>query len=102
LECFSKAIDRSELILSGVITKANFWRMHSQSALSQRRRKVINTLPDAGPDGFGGGLATRKYTSMTKVSKPTAFREINRLIELGLLKQNPGKGRSVSYGLAWS
>jgi len=23
---------------------------------------------------------------MTKVSKPTAFREINRLIELGLLK----------------
>jgi len=99
LECFSRAIDRSELILSGVITKANFWRMHSQASLSERQRKVINRLLDAGPDGFEGGLTARKYASMTKVSKPTAFREINRLLELGLLRQNPGKGRSVSYGL---
>jgi len=38
---------------------------------------------------------------MAKVSKVTAFREINRLLELGLIKQNPGKGRSVSYNLIW-
>jgi Fic family protein len=101
LECFFRAIDRSELILSGVITKANFWRMHGQTTLNQRQRKVINKLLDAGQDGFEGGLTTRKYASMTKVSKPTAFREINRLLELGLLRQNPGKGRSVSYGLVW-
>lgn len=101
LECFSRAIERSETILSEVIAKANFWRIHAEASLNERQRKVINKLLDAGPDGFGGGLTTRKYASMAKVSKVTAFREINRLLELGLIKQNPGKGRSVSYNLIW-
>jgi len=38
---------------------------------------------------------------MAKVSKPTAYRELTRLIELGLIRQNPGRGRSVSYDLVW-
>lgn len=101
LECFSRAIERSETILSGVIAKANFWCTHAEAPLNERQRKVINRLLDAGPDGFEGGLTTRKYASMAKVSKVTAFREINRLLELGFIKQNPGKGRSVSYNLTW-
>jgi Fic family protein len=55
LECFSRAIDRSEIILSGVITKVNFWRIHAQESLSERQRKVINKLLDAGPDGSRAG-----------------------------------------------
>lgn len=101
LECFSRAIDRSGTILSGAITKANFWRAHAQASLNERQRKVINKLLDAGPDGFEGGLTTRKYASMVKVSKMTAFREISKLLELGIIRQNPGKGRSVSYDLIW-
>ncbi len=101
LECFSRAVDRSEAILSGVIKKASFWRMHAQASLNERQRKVINKLLEAGPEGFEGGLTTRKYASMAKVSKPTAFRELGRLLELGLIQQNPGKGRSVSYDLIW-
>lgn len=101
LECFSRAIDRSEAILSGVIKKATFWRMHAQASLNERQRKVINKLLDAGPDGFEGGLTTRKYAAMAKVSKPTALRELTRLLELGFIGQNPGKGRSVSYDLIW-
>lgn len=102
LECFSRAIDRSEVILSRIIAKAEFWRMHAQASLNDRQRKVINKLLDAGPNGFEGGLTTRKYASMAKVSKPTAFREMNRLLILGIIRQNPGKGRSVSYDLIWA
>ncbi len=76
--------------------------MHAQASLNERQRKVINKLLDAGPDGFGGGLTTRKYASMAKVIKPTAFREINRLLGLGIIRRNPGKGRIVSYGLILS
>jgi len=101
LECFSRAIDRSEMILSGVITKANFWRNHAQAPLNERQRKVINKLLDAGPGGFEGGLTNRKYAAMAKVSKPTAYRELTRLVELGIIRQNPGRGRSVSYDLVW-
>ena len=99
LECFSRAIDRSEKILSGVITKANFWRNHAQATLNERQKKVINKLLDAGQGGFEGGLTNRKYAAIAKVSKPTAYRELSRLLELGMIRQNPG--RSVSYALVW-
>ena len=101
LECFSRAIDRSEKILSGVITKANFWRNHAQATLNERQKKVINKLLDAGQGGFEGGLTNRKYAAIAKVSKPTAYRELSRLVELGMIRQNPGRGRSVSYDLVW-
>jgi hypothetical protein len=31
----------------------------------------------------------------------TAFREMEQLVALGILKQNPGRGRSASYDLNW-
>jgi Fic family protein len=72
-----------------------------QTLLNERQRKVINRLLDAGSGGFEGGLTTRWYVSVAKVSRETAFREISDMVEKKVLKQNPGAGRSVSYDLLW-
>lgn len=101
LGCFSRAIQRSEGLLSVVLDKAAFWKMHAHVPLSERQRKVVNRLLDAGEGGFEGGLTTRKYASLADVSRATAFRELDQLLELGIIKQNPGKGRSTSYDLNW-
>lgn len=102
LGCFSRAIRRSEDLLSIVFAKADFWRRHAHVPLSERQRKVVNKILDAGPGGFEGGLTTRKYASMARVSRATAFREISYLLEQGMIRKNPGEGRNVSYDLAWS
>ena len=70
--------------------------------MNERQKKAVNRLLDTGKGGFQGGLTTRKYVSMAKVSRATAFREISDLLEKGILRQNPAKGRSVSYDLDWS
>lgn len=101
LGCFERALDTSDTLIGKVLKKARFWEMHGRKGLSARQRKVINRLLDAGQDGFEGGLTTRKYAAMTKASRATSFREINDLLGKGMLIQNPGGGRSVSYGLAW-
>ena len=101
LGCFSRAIKSSEVMLATVLNKASFWKSHSDVSLTERQRKIINRLLDAGKGGFAGGLTTRKYVSLAKVSRATAFREIDHLIKLGIIKQNPGKGRSASYELNW-
>ena len=45
-----------------------------------------------------GGINTRKYASLTKVSKPTATRELKDLVEKECLLQKEGTaGRSVAY-----
>jgi Fic family protein len=102
LSCFCRAISRSEGLLEVVLDKAEFWKSHAQTSLSARQRKVINRMLDAGRGKFEGGLTTRKYVSLARVSRATAFRELEQLLELGILMKNPAKGRSTSYDLNWS
>ncbi|MCP5054987.1 MAG: Fic family protein [bacterium] len=99
LGCVTRAIETSETLIARVLEKADFWQNHGQTSLTVQQRKVINRLLDAGPGGFEGGLTTRKYASMTKVSRATAYREITDLVNKGILEPNPGKGRNISYSL---
>jgi len=101
LECYSRAVERAGRLLAAVLAKATFWQRHSQVDLNARQRKVLNRLLNAGTGGFHGGLTTRKYVSLAKVSRATAFREISDLLEKGLLTQHPARGRSVSYEVKW-
>ena len=51
--------------------------------------------------GFLGGLTNRKYVAITGVSRQTATRELEYLLSVNVIKQNLGKGRSVSYDIVW-
>jgi Fic family protein len=82
-----------------VLQKARFWMRHSQSGFNERQRKVLNTLLDAAPDGFVGGMTNRKYAHLTHISPATAQRDLAELVERGLLRMQ-GEGRSVRYLLA--
>ncbi len=101
LECYIRSLKKADQLLDNVLSKANFWNKVDQVEIPARQKKVINKLLDAGKGGFEGGLSTRKYVSMAKVSRATAFREISELLEKNILIQNPSKGRSVTYDLNW-
>jgi len=101
LNCVGGAVENSEQIISNVFKRAEFWKKHAQSQLAERQRKVVMKMLEAGPKCFAGGLTTRKYVSMTKASRATAFREMNDLLEKGILRHAEGKGRSVSYEIVW-
>jgi Fic family protein len=101
LECMSRAMLSSNKLLSNVMLKARFWKHYAQTKLKERQSKVINRLLDAGPGGFEGGLTNRKYAGMTHVSRATAQRELADLVQKGVLRPNPGGGRSTSYDLCW-
>ena len=102
LGCFVRAVEDSERLISTVLAKAEFWQKHGQTVINERQCKVVNRLLDAGKGSFKGGLTTRKYVSIAKVSRVTAYREISDLVNKNVLLQNQGKGRDVSYDLAWS
>jgi DeoR/GlpR family transcriptional regulator of sugar metabolism len=44
-------------------------------------------------------LTTKKWATLTKSSHDTALRDIQALIEFGVLKKDAGGGRSTSYSL---
>ena len=83
-----------------VVQKAKFWNKVNQEELNSRQIKVLNKLLEYPKDEFEGGLSTKKYMSMTKVSKPTAFRDMQALVTFGYIQQIEGTaGRSVKYEL---
>lgn len=101
LTSYTKSLESSSKLIAKVLAKACFWQIFNQTPLSDRQRKVVNLLLNVGKDEFKGGLTTRKYSSIAKVSLATAFREITYLLENKVIIQNPSKGRSTSYDLNW-
>jgi Fic family protein len=99
LQMYTRAVNRSQDTIQKALWIGKFWQKRSNAELNERQLKVIQRLIEAEPEGFEGGLTNRKYVSMTKTSRETAKRDLADLEEKGLLKRNPGKGRSVSYFL---
>jgi Fic family protein len=85
-----------------VVQRAKFFNKVDEERLNSRQIKVLNKLLEYAKEEFEGGLSTKKYMSMTKVSKPTAFRDMQELVTLGYLKQIKGTaGRNVKYELVF-
>lgn len=95
LVCMGRAIDGAESTLGNVINKARFWERCAGMSLNERQIKMINRLLD----GFEGKLTSSKWAVITKCSPDSALRDINGLIERGVLKKAEAGGRSSSYEL---
>ncbi len=95
LECLGRSIEQAEGTLAGVLKKARIWEKINQGSVNDRQRAVINRLLD----GFEGNLNTSKYAKLAKCSSDTALRDINELLERGILKKSSAGGRSTSYRL---
>jgi Fic family protein len=96
LGCLGRAFDATETTLATIMRKARFWESRAQIAINERQRAVVNRLLD----GFEGNLTTVKWGKLEKVSHDTALRDIQELIERGILKRDESGGRSTSYSLA--
>lgn len=95
LGCLGRSFDGTEATLSAVLRKARFWERAASLAINERQRLVLNQLLD----GFTGNLTTKKWAALAKCSHDTALRDIQSLIEQGLLKKDEGGGRSTSYSI---
>ncbi|MGY6521665.1 MAG: Fic family protein [Mongoliitalea sp.] len=95
LSCLTNALKATDQGLDAVLFKANFWRKHTHTVLNERQRKLLNMLMGE----FEGKLTSSKWAKITKSSKDTAIRDINDLLEKGILQKEAAGGRSTNYEL---
>lgn len=95
LGCLGRAFAGTETTLATVLRKARFWERAARLTINDRQRLVLNRLLD----GFTGKLTTKKWAVLAKSSHDTALRDIQSLIDQGLLTKDEGGGRSTSYSL---
>lgn len=95
LNCLLHSIENSEKLLEKIIFKHSFWIKHTGLTINDRQRKVLNLLMD----DFEGALSTTKWAKIGKCSQDTALRDIQDLMEKGILMKSPQGGRSTNYEL---
>jgi Fic family protein len=95
LACLGRAFDESENILASVLKKARFWERHAGAAFNDRQGDMLNRLLG----GFEGKLTSSKWAKIAKCSQDTALRDIDELVERGILLKDSAGGRSTSYSL---
>jgi len=96
LECLGRAIHGAQDTLAAVLRKTRLWEKANALSLNARQHAIIARLLD----DFKGNLNTSKYAKLAKCSPDTALRDMRGLLDMGILIQNPGGGRSTSYRLA--
>jgi Fic family protein len=100
VNCVQAAADSTWQHMQVAVQKTRFWTALRERApeLTATQAKAVDKLYDAGPGGFDGGMSTAKYSHLCRVSRATAYRELSRLCDLGVLSQS-GVGRGTRYAL---
>ena len=96
LDTVGQAVEKSDAKVSAIIEKTRFWDAKSHIPMNDRQRKLVNRLLD----GFEGKLTSGKWAKIAKCSSDTALRDIQDLIQKGILTKTDAGGRSTSYELA--
>ncbi|MBX2910512.1 MAG: Fic family protein [Chitinophagales bacterium] len=97
LHCLKNAMLATEhTTTQRILRKAEFWKLHENTAINERQRTILNMLFD----GFDGKLQSSKWAKITKVSADTALRDIKDLIKKGILQETEEGGRNTNYELA--
>jgi len=95
LNCLLHSIENSEKLLEKIIFKHSFWIKQTGLKINDRQRKILNMLMD----DFDGTLSTTKWAKIGKCSQDTALRDIQDLMEKGILIKSQQGGRSTNYEL---
>lgn len=95
LSCLINALKSTDTAFTKVLVKAYFWQKHINTTINDRQKKLLNKLMD----GFDGKLTSSKWAKIAKCSKDSAIRDINDLIEKGILQKEAAGGRSTNYEL---
>ena len=95
IEVILNALDNSAKIVDFTIKKTQLFDA-CKDQINDRQEKVLRKMLESSIEEFEGGMSAKKYMKLTKASKATATRDIQKLSELGIFTQI-GKGRSTSY-----
>lgn len=97
LDCLDRALLATDETLALVMKKAKFWEKYATGSLNDRQVMMLNKLLDG---VFFGKLTSSKWATITKTSSDTAVRDINDLLDRGILVKESAGGRSTNYQLA--
>jgi len=95
IETIIKSQNHTEDLILFTFKKARFFDKYA-GQLNKRQLKTLRKMFDKEPEGFKGGMTSRKHISINRISKATATRDLSHLEKIGALRII-GRGRNTAY-----
>lgn len=97
LQSVLAAVQAAQIQVDAALNKQRYWQKIHQNKwpLNPRQINMVNMLLD----GFEGKLTSSKWAKLTKCSADSALRDINTLLDCGVLCKSKQAGRSTHYTL---
>jgi Fic family protein len=95
LACLLRAVQSAHAELKGVMYLHHLGRHLPSGKLNERQMKMLHILIH----GFNGNLTTGKWAKIAQCSTDTALRDVNELVELGVLLKAGASKRASYYAL---
>ena len=93
LDALQRALDAALDGLGAVLGKARFWQRWAQVPFNERQVHMLNRVLD----GADERLSTGRWAKLTRCSNDTALRDLQVLLNLGVIRRLPAGGRSTGY-----
>lgn len=96
LSRLQEAVAISEQSVDRTLAKARFWERHADAAISERQRTLLN----AWLDGYDAKIMSRTWAHLARCSSDTATRDLQDLVNKGLLTIDDPTAKRYTYQLA--
>lgn len=96
-EKLAYALDEANASVSMVLNKSFFWQRLADVSLSERQIKVLNLFLD----GYEAKITTKTWANLAKCSRDTALRDIQGLVEKGILHEDVPNAKRPSYSIIY-
>lgn len=97
VETLISALDTSEIMLNTVLNKTVFWQRVSKTPMSKRQTSTLNLFLD----GYESKITTKQWAALNKCSKDTANRDIQDLVDKGILIEDIPGAKRPSYSIVY-
>ena len=98
IDTLQAAIATAENLVSSVLNKANFWIRASRISMNERQTATLNRFLD----GYEAKITTKTWAELNKCSTDTANRDIQNLIQKGILHSENASAKRPSYAIIFT
>ena len=98
LHTLQRSIQEANTLVSTVLNKSIFW-MHAASVpMTERQTQTLNRFLD----GYEAKITSKNWADLNKCSKDTANRDIQDLVQKGLLREDMLGAKRPSYSICYN
>lgn len=98
LNTLQRAIQEANSLVSTVLNKSFFWLRAASIPMTERQAQTLNRFLD----GYEAKITSKSWADMNKCSKDTAVRDIQDLVQKGILREDIPGAKRPSYSICYS